>query len=63
MPCVGLLLMWCFVPAPAVTAGATFCQIVKKDDVMWSRNDTRETKQNLDRLFRKGKTICGWKAE
>jgi hypothetical protein len=62
--CFGLLVMFC-VPqeAPPAQAGATFCQLVQKQDVMWSRNDTRVTKQNLDKLFRKGKALCGWGAK
>ena len=62
MWCIGLIVVRCFAAEPApVTAGATFCQIVKQDDVMWSRNDTRKTKENLDKTFRKGKALCGWK--
>lgn len=61
MLCFGLFVMWCSVAEPTVANGATFCEIVKKQDVTWSRNDTRASKENLDRLFRKGKKLCGWK--
>lgn len=63
MWCIGVGIAYCFAMAaevPAATAGATFCEVVKQQDVMWSRNDTRKTKENLDRVFRKGKAICGW---
>ncbi len=57
MLCVGLLLMWCSPQAaPPAVAGATFCEIYAP--VLWSKHDTRATKEQVDQLNRVWKRLC-----
>lgn len=61
MLCIGLFVMWCqSAQPPAITAGATFCQVAKP--MYWSAGDTRRTKEQADRHNRIGKKLCGWGA-
>jgi len=57
--CFGIGIMMCHpldqAPQPA-SAGATFCQLYQP--VYWSAQDTRETKEQVDRLNRKWKAVC-----
>ena len=55
--CVGFLVMKCFAgtPAPA-TAGAKFCDVY--EPIYWSAQDTRKTKEQVDKLNRVWKGVC-----
>lgn len=61
MMCFGILIMFCQQPAPAATAGGLFCDVAKP--VIWSKSDTRLTKEQADIHNRKGKKLCGWGAK
>lgn len=50
--------MFCQVPTPAATAGATFCQVAKPH--YWTAGSTRRDKEQADIHNRKGKVLCGW---
>lgn len=58
MWCIGVIVAYCITPPLAATAGATFCQIAHP--IQWSVNDTRLTKEQVDRFNRIGKKLCGW---
>lgn len=64
MNCIGLglilVMVECTQPSlPAVTAGAKFCDVYKP--VYWSKDDTRQTKEQTDSNNRVWKEICGKK--
>ncbi len=46
--------------APA-TAGAKFCDVAQP--IIWSAQDTRRTKEQVDEHNRVGKSLCGWGAK
>ncbi len=37
---------------------SNFCQLAKP--IFWSSQDTRATKEQIDRYNRRGKALCGW---
>jgi hypothetical protein len=52
-------LVWStFTCVPVGASPDTFCEIA--EPIFWVSADTRETKEQIDRLNRKGKRVCGW---
>lgn len=51
----------CETSEPAVKA-ASFCDVMNRQGgpIMWSRNDTSETKNRVDLVNAVGKRLCGW---
>lgn len=47
-------------PAAAV---ASFCDVMNRSGgpIMWSRNDTDDTKNRADLINAAGKRLCGWR--
>ncbi len=46
-------------PKPAAQqTGAAYCQIADPNNLKWSTQDTRRTKEGLDIEFRKWKRLC-----
>lgn len=56
MWCFGILLTYCALTQPGAVQGATFCQVYKP--VLWSVNDTRLTKEQVDSMNRTWKRLC-----
>jgi hypothetical protein len=56
MWCFGLLITYCTMQTPA-PAGNAYCQIAKP--IYWSRDDTLESKRQIDRENAKWKRLCG----
>lgn len=53
--------MTCETTEPAIKA-ASFCDVMNRQGgpVMWSRSDTRGTKERADTINAVGKRLCGW---
>ncbi|WP_061026284.1 hypothetical protein [Bradyrhizobium sp. CCH5-F6] len=45
-----------------VKNSASFCEVMNRQGgpIMWSRNDTSETKNRADLVNAVGKRLCGW---
>jgi hypothetical protein len=63
MNCIGFGLIFVFVQCNDVlspaTAGAKFCDLYKP--VYWSKDDSRQTKEQVDGNNRVWKSLCGKK--
>jgi hypothetical protein len=46
----------CDMPLPPASAGATFCQVARP--ITWSAQDSRQTKEQVDRHNRVWKRLC-----
>jgi hypothetical protein len=57
----GFLEFECQTKEPQVKA-ASFCDVMNRQGgpVLWSRNDTNETKNRADLVNAAGKRLCGW---
>jgi hypothetical protein len=61
MTCVGVAFIYVSLtctPAQPVQAGVKFCDVAKP--IRWHSSDTRQTKEQADKLNRVGKKLCGW---
>lgn len=58
MTCTGFALLFVYMTCqqPAASAGATFCQTYAP--VMWSKTDSRKTKEQTDKNNRVWKRLC-----
>lgn len=56
MVCFGIFIMTCTLQSPAASQGATFCNVYRP--ILWSKQDTRGTKEQVDKLNRAFKRIC-----
>lgn len=60
MNCTGFafifVMMTCDQPLPPQTAGAKFCQVYQP--VYWNKDDTRQTKEQVDSNNRVWKKLC-----
>lgn len=59
MICLGILVTYCTPLQQPATAGATFCQTYRP--IRWSAQDTRGTKEQVDKMNRIYVRLCGGK--